>query len=181
MPTCIFAMAGSENAGLVAAETKNPRRSVPKAVSSIWIRLSLFYIMGSLIVTINVSPENKNIFGGDGTNASPFVIMYREGGVEPMAHIMNAVIFISVLSTGSISGFGGSRTLYGLSQIGMAPKVILDPGRGKCSRLILFFSKCREPTLGEGHGGPWSRHWLLGEDYRTSIPLIVLSGLYMVE
>ena len=30
MPTCIFAMAGSENAGLVAAETKNPRRSSPK-------------------------------------------------------------------------------------------------------------------------------------------------------
>jgi amino acid transporter len=123
MPTCIFAMAGSENAGLVAAETKNPRRSVPKAVASIWIRLSLFYIMGSLIVTINVSPLNEDIFGGSGTNASPFVIMYRQAGVMPLAHIMNAVIFISVLSTGTISGFAGSRTLLGLSQIGMAPRV----------------------------------------------------------
>jgi amino acid permease len=28
-----------------------------------------------------------------------------------------------VLSTGTISGFAGSRTLLGLSQIGMAPKV----------------------------------------------------------
>jgi len=124
MPTCIFAMAGSENAGLVAAETKNPRRSVPKAVASIWIRLSLFYIMGSLIVTINVSPLNEDIFGGSGTNASPFVIMYRQAGVMPLAHIMNAVIFISVLSTGTISGFAGSRTLLGLSQIGMAPKIM---------------------------------------------------------
>lgn len=42
MPTCIFAMSGSENCGLVAAETGNPRKSVPKAVSSIWIRLALF-------------------------------------------------------------------------------------------------------------------------------------------
>lgn len=42
MPTCIFAMSGSENCGLVAAETNNPRKSVPKAVSSIWIRLALF-------------------------------------------------------------------------------------------------------------------------------------------
>jgi len=124
MPTCIFAMAGSENAGLVAAETKNPRRSVPKAVASIWIRLSLFYIMGSLIITINVSPMNEDIFGGSGTNASPFVIMYRQAGVMPLAHIMNAVIFISVLSTGTISGFGGSRTLVGLSQIGMAPRIM---------------------------------------------------------
>ncbi|KAK5175825.1 uncharacterized protein LTR77_000965 [Saxophila tyrrhenica] len=122
MPTCIFAMAGSENAGLVAAETANPRRSVPKAVGSIWLRLSLFYIMGSLIITICVSPNNPDIFGGDGTNASPFVIAFREGGVPALAHMMNAVIFISVVSTGSISGFGGSRTLYGLSQIGMAPR-----------------------------------------------------------
>jgi amino acid transporter len=114
MPTCIFAMAGSENAGLVAAETKNPRRSVPKAVASIWIRLSLFYILGSLIITINVSPLNEDIFGGTGTNASPFVIMYRQAGVQPLAHMMNAVIFISVLSTGTISGFAGSRTLLGL-------------------------------------------------------------------
>ena len=123
MPTCIFAMSGSENAGLVAAETANPRRSVPKAVGSIWLRLSLFYIMGSLIVTITVSPNDPNLFGGSGTNASPFVIAYRNAGLQPLAHIMNAVIFISVLSTGSISGYAGSRTLVGLSQISMAPKV----------------------------------------------------------
>jgi amino acid transporter len=125
MPTCIFAMSGSENAGLVAAETANPRRSVPKAVGSIWLRLSLFYIMGSLMVTITVSPHDPNLFGGSGTNASPFVIAYRNAGIGPMAHIMNAIIFISVLSTGSISGYAGSRTLVGLAQIGMAPKQML--------------------------------------------------------
>jgi amino acid transporter len=147
MPTCIFAMAGSENAGLVAAETKNPRRSVPKAVASIWIRLSLFYILGSLIITINVSPLNEDIFGGTGTNASPFVIMYRQAGVQPLAHMMNAVIFISVLSTGTISGFAGSRTLLGLSQIGMAPKV---RRRFLITRLQSLTwslsSKCKRPT-----------------------------------
>ena len=123
MPTCIFAMSGSENAGLVAAETANPRKSVPKAVGSVWIRLSLFYILGSLMVTITVSPTDPNLFGGTGTNASPFVIAYRNAGIPALAHIMNAVIFVSVLSTGSISGYAGSRTLVGLSQIGMAPKV----------------------------------------------------------
>jgi len=125
MPTCIFAMSGSENAGLVACETGNPRKSVPKAVSSIWIRLALFYIMGSLMVTITVSPSDNDLFGGSGTNASPFVIAYRNAGLGPMAHIMNAVIFISVLSTGSISGYGGSRTLYGLAQINMAPRQMM--------------------------------------------------------
>lgn len=122
MPTCIFAMSGSETCGLVAAETANPRRSVPKAVNSIWIRLGLFYLMGSLMVTITVSPYNENLFGGSGTNASPFVIAYKDAGLMPLAHIMNFIIFISVLSTGSISGYSGARALVGLSEINMAPK-----------------------------------------------------------
>ncbi|KAL4991859.1 amino acid permease/ SLC12A domain-containing protein [Aspergillus falconensis] len=122
MPTCIFAMSGSENSALVAAETQNPRRSVPRAVGSIWLRLSLFYLLGALVVTITVSPEDPNLFGASGTNASPFVIAYTNAGIPVLAHMMNAVIFISVVSTGSISGFGGSRLLMGLSHLGLAPK-----------------------------------------------------------
>lgn len=75
------------------------------------------------MVTITVSPDNPDLFGGEGTNASPFVVAYKDSGLMPLAHIMNFIIFISVLSTGSISGYGGSRTLVGLAQIGMAPKV----------------------------------------------------------
>lgn len=122
MPTCIFAMSGSENSGLVAAETKNPRKSVPRAVGSIWLRLSLFYLLGSLMITINVSPKNDDLFGQEGTNASPFVIAYRDAQIPVLAHMMNAVILISVISTGSISGYGGSRTTMGLAYLDMAPK-----------------------------------------------------------
>ncbi|KAI0139490.1 amino acid permease/ SLC12A domain-containing protein [Hypoxylon sp. NC0597] len=123
MPTCIFAMSGSENSGLVAAETVNPRKSIPRAVGSIWLRLSLFYLIGSLMITINVSPTNEDLFGGEGTNASPFVIAYRDAGIPVLAHMMNAVILLSVISTGSISGYGGSRTTMGLAYLNMAPKV----------------------------------------------------------
>ncbi|OTB00431.1 hypothetical protein M426DRAFT_267661 [Hypoxylon sp. CI-4A] len=129
MPTCIFAMSGSENSGLVAAETANPRKSVPRAVGSIWVRLSLFYLIGSLMVTINVSPQNQDLFGGSGTNASPFVIAYRDAGIPVLAHMMNAVILISVISTGSISGYGGSRTTMGLAYLDMAPKVFQKADR----------------------------------------------------
>ncbi|KAI1215140.1 amino acid permease/ SLC12A domain-containing protein [Annulohypoxylon truncatum] len=122
MPTCIFAMSGSENSGLVAAETANPRKSIPRAVSSIWVRLSLFYLLGSLMITINVDPHNPNLFGQSGTNASPFVIAYFDAGLPALAHIMNAIILISVISTGSISGYGGSRTTMGLAHLQMAPK-----------------------------------------------------------
>ncbi|KZF25879.1 hypothetical protein L228DRAFT_225515 [Xylona heveae TC161] len=135
MPTCIFAMSGAEASGLVAAETANPLKSVPAAVKSIWIRLTLFYLLGALMVTITVSPNDPNLFGGDGSNASPFVIAFRNAGIEPLAHMMNAVIFVSVLSSGTISAYAGSRLPIGLANLGMAPK---------------FFKKC------DRQGRPWA-------------------------
>ncbi|KAH1472801.1 hypothetical protein KXX06_006327, partial [Aspergillus fumigatus] len=64
-------MAGSENAALVATEVANPRRSVPKAVTSTWLRPGLFYILGSLMITLTVDPKDPNLFGGFGSNDSP--------------------------------------------------------------------------------------------------------------
>ncbi|KAL4802002.1 amino acid permease/ SLC12A domain-containing protein [Aspergillus unguis] len=123
MPTCIFAMAGSENSGVVAAETQNPRKSVPKAISSVWLRLSLFYILGSFVVTITVDPNNPDLFGGSGGSTSPFVIAYQAAGLPALAHMTNAVIFISIVSAGGISGFAGARMLMGLSHLNLAPKI----------------------------------------------------------
>jgi amino acid transporter len=127
MGTCIFAMSGCAMAGLVDAEARNPLKAVPRAVNSIWLRLSLFYIMGALIVSTTVSPKNPNLFGGEGVNASPFVIAFRDAGVPGLAHAMNAAIFISVFSCGNAQAYAATCTLVGLSQIGMAPS---------------FFQKC---------------------------------------
>ncbi|CAG8244277.1 unnamed protein product [Penicillium salamii] len=123
VPTCVFAMAGSENAALVATEVANPRKSVPKAIGSIWIRLAIFYILGSLMITLTVDPNDPNLFGGSGSNASPFVIAFQSAGLPVMSHITNAVIFVSVISTGSISGYGGSRMLMGLAHVQMNHRV----------------------------------------------------------
>lgn len=119
LPACIFAMAGSENAALVATEVASPKRSVPKAIGSIWLRLGFFYILGSLIITLTVDPKDPNLFGGSGSNASPFVIAFKSAGIPAMAHITNAVIFVSVISTGSVSAYGGSRMLMGLAHVNM--------------------------------------------------------------
>ncbi|KAL2785297.1 amino acid permease-domain-containing protein [Aspergillus keveii] len=123
LPTCVFAMAGSENVAVVASEVSNPRRSIPKAIGSIWLRLGLFYILGSLMITLTVDPRDPDLFGGSGSNASPFVIAFKNAGIPAMAHITNAVIFISVVSTGSISGYGGSRMLMGLAHVKMNHKI----------------------------------------------------------
>lgn len=116
-------MAGSENAALVATEVSNPRRSVPKAIGSVWIRLAIFYILGSFMITLTVDPQDPNLFGGSGSNASPFVIAFQNAGLPAMSHITNAVIFVSLISTGSISAYGGSRMLMGLAHVQMNHRV----------------------------------------------------------
>ncbi|KAI9045463.1 amino acid transporter [Aspergillus affinis] len=120
--TCVFSMSGSENSGLVACEVQNPRKSVPKSVGSIWLRLSAFSLLGSLMVTISTDPHNASLLGAGGMNASPFVLAYRAADLSPLAYITNAVILVSVLSTGSITIYTTSRTLMGLAHLDMAPK-----------------------------------------------------------
>ncbi|RYP84209.1 hypothetical protein DL769_001232 [Monosporascus sp. CRB-8-3] len=71
MPTRIFAMAGSEDCGLVAAERANPKKLVPRAAGSIWLRLALFYLLSSLGVTINLSPYHPDLFGGEAPTPRP--------------------------------------------------------------------------------------------------------------
>ncbi|KAI5306847.1 hypothetical protein KEM56_006826 [Ascosphaera pollenicola] len=127
--TCVFAMEGTEIAGLSAAEARNPLKAIPKAVNSVWARLGLFYLVGSLMVTITVSPYNPSVFGGSGTNASPYVVAFRDAKLPGLAHAMNAVIFVSVVSSGNANAYASTRTLMGLADIGLAPKFI-----GKCDK-----------------------------------------------
>lgn len=151
--TCIFAIAGSEFIGIAASETKNPRRSVPPAVNSVFLRLGLFYIIGALMVTISVNPNNDQLFGGSidtGKNASPFVIAFKDGpsNIHALGDAMNAIIMISAMSSGSAQCFGGSRQLIGLAKMGLAPRIFRNtdkqgrPWAGILSVLIFGGGLC---------------------------------------
>lgn len=123
LPTCVFALAGIEIIGLVASECKSPRKSIPKAVKSIWLRIGLFYILGSFVVTIVMDPNNDQLLGGSGVNASPFVIAAKNSGLPKFADAMNAIILISVFSSGSATFYGCPRILLGLVHLKMAPSI----------------------------------------------------------
>ncbi|EPY52275.1 amino acid permease [Schizosaccharomyces cryophilus OY26] len=125
MPNAVFSMSGIELVGIAAAEAKNPKKSVPKSVGSIWLRLGLFYIIGILMVTIIISPYSPDIFGGKGANASPFVIAFRNAGIPGLSHAMNAIILISVFSAANSEVYTAPRILVGLAEAKMAPKWFL--------------------------------------------------------
>lgn len=124
--TAAFSFAGTELVGLAAAETANPRKSLPTAVKQVFWRITLFYIVSLTIVGLLVPYTHKGLISGDSSvdaAASPFVIAIEEAGISGLPHVMNAVIMIAVLSVGNSSVYGSSRTLAALAEQGQAPRI----------------------------------------------------------
>lgn len=124
--TAAFAFAGTELVGLAAAETANPRKSLPTAVKQVFWRISLFYIVSLTLVGLLVPYTDPRLLSGGSadTAASPFVISIQMAGIGTLPSVMNVVILISVLSVGNSSIFGSSRTLAALADQGQAPKIL---------------------------------------------------------
>jgi amino acid transporter len=124
--TAAFAFGGTELVGLAAAETENPRKSLPTAVKQVFWRISLFYIVSLILVGLLVPYTDPRLLLGGSANAaaSPFVISIQMAGISILPSIMNVVILISVLSVGNSSIFGSSRTLAALAAQGQAPKIL---------------------------------------------------------
>lgn len=121
--TAAFAFAGTELVGLAAAESVNPRKSMPKAIKQVFWRITLFYIVSLILVGLLVPYNNPELKMGDGTaRYSPFVIAIKNAGISGLPSVMNVVIMIAVLSVGNSSVYGSSRTLAALAAAGQAPK-----------------------------------------------------------
>ncbi|MEJ7493363.1 amino acid permease, partial [Staphylococcus lugdunensis] len=54
----IFSFLGIEMIGITAGETKNPHKTLPKAINSVPFRILLFYI-GAIAIIISIVPWNK--------------------------------------------------------------------------------------------------------------------------
>ncbi|EHK49927.1 hypothetical protein TRIATDRAFT_83082 [Trichoderma atroviride IMI 206040] len=124
--TAAFAFTGTELIGLAAAETANPRKSLPSAIKQVFWRISLFYIVALTLVGLLVPYDNPMLVGENNADAraSPFVIAIKSAGIEVLPSVMNAVILIAVLSVGNSAVFGSSRTLAALANLGQAPEIL---------------------------------------------------------
>ncbi|KAI4225776.1 MAG: hypothetical protein L6R36_003662 [Xanthoria steineri] len=113
---------------LAAGETEAPRRNIPKAAKRFIYRLMVFYILGSLVISVIVASNDdlllQGVSSGEGNaGASPFVIGIKRAGIRTLDHIINAVILTSAWSAGNSFMFAGSRSLYSLALNGQAPKI----------------------------------------------------------
>ncbi|KAJ3741231.1 amino acid permease/ SLC12A domain-containing protein [Lentinula detonsa] len=125
-----YSYSGVETIAAAAAETKNPRRNIPKAAKRIFVRVLLFYVLSIFIVTLIVPSNNSFLLKSSGTaTQSPFVIAANLAGIQVIPHIINAIVLTSAWSSGNSTMLGASRTLYGLAREGHAPKIFLRTNR----------------------------------------------------
>ncbi|ORY35346.1 amino acid permease/ SLC12A domain-containing protein [Naematelia encephala] len=119
-----FAFIGTEITAIAAAETGNPRRNVPLAIKSVWIRLALFYLSSAFIIGIIVSPNDPSLNLSSTAAKSPFVIAIKNAGIKVLPSIINAALLTSAWSAGCADLFVSSRTLYGLAVRGDTPRYV---------------------------------------------------------
>ncbi len=112
----VFAFVGIELVGTTAAETKDPEKSLPRAINSIPVRIIMFYVL-ALIVIMAVTPWSQVV-----PDKSPFVELFVLIGLPAAASLINFVVLTSAASSANSGIFSTSRMLYGLAEEGDAPK-----------------------------------------------------------
>lgn len=111
-----FSFVGIELIGVTAGETKDPHKTIPKAINSVPIRIMLFYV-GSLIIIMSITPWTQI-----DPAESPFVKLFGLIGIPIAASIINFVVLTAAASSCNSGIFSNSRMLYGLSQNNQANK-----------------------------------------------------------
>ncbi|KAB8230846.1 AAT family amino acid transporter [Aspergillus alliaceus] len=129
--TASFTIAGPEFVNLLAAEAKHPRTYVKTAFKVIYWRFFFFYILAAISVGVLVAyndPTLVSIFldnAGRGTEAaSPFILAMQNMKIDGLPHLTNALIVTTIFSAGNTYMYCASRSLYGLSIDGRAPRFL---------------------------------------------------------
>ncbi|KAH6695633.1 proline-specific permease [Plectosphaerella plurivora] len=126
MTNAVFSFAGVESLAMAAAESVNPRRSIPRACKRVFFRIVIFYILAVLVVGMLVPSNDTRLDDAYGTAAqSPFVIAASAAGISAIPSVVNAVVITSAWSASNQSLLSGTRVLYSLALKGQAPKIFL--------------------------------------------------------
>lgn len=120
-----FAVVGPEYIAMVAAEAKRPTVYIKTAYKTVYVRFGLFFILSALCVGIVVPYNDPGLKGNGGTaRGSPYVIAMSNLGIKVLPDIVNALMLTSIFSAGNTYTYAATRSLYGLSVDGRAPRFL---------------------------------------------------------
>lgn len=119
-----FSFIGTEIIAIAAGEARNPRKTIPSATRKVFIRILLFYILGTLAIGL-ICPSNAPdlTYKHKTANRSPFVIAIKMAKIKALPSIINACLLTSATSAASSDLYTSSRALYGMALNGQAPRI----------------------------------------------------------
>lgn len=130
----LFSFVGIELIGVTAGETKDPTKTIPKAINSVPIRILVFYV-GALTVIMSIIPWN-NI----NPEESPFVRLFALIGIPFAAGIINFVVLTAAASSCNSGIFSNSRMLFGLSNQKQAPPIFEKTNKNGVPHITILVS-----------------------------------------
>ena len=137
-----------ETITITAGESKSPRRNIPIASKRFIYRLIVFYVLGTLVVSVIVASNDAELLqavssGTTNAGASPFVIGIKRAGIQGLDHVVNAVIITSAWSAANSFLYAGSRSLFSMALKGQAPKIFT-----RCSNGVPYIAVLATGALG---------------------------------
>ncbi|KAL0096660.1 amino acid permease/ SLC12A domain-containing protein [Phycomyces blakesleeanus] len=119
-----LSMTGTDIVGVSAGESANPRKAIPVAVKNVFYRIMFIYVFSVFVMGMIIpwnDPQNMRT-GGRDVSVSPFTMVFQKAGLSWAAHIVNAVILITLISCGNSGMYVTTRTLCALATEGIAWK-----------------------------------------------------------
>ncbi|WP_322105810.1 amino acid permease [Paraburkholderia sp. J41] len=117
----IFSFYGVEIVAVTSGEAKDPSKAIPRALRSMVLRLTLFYIL-ALGIMVAYLPWTEA--GAKVVQQSPFVKLFEHAGIAHAAGLMNFVVITAALSSMNTNIYLSSRTLFSLARGGYSPRWI---------------------------------------------------------
>lgn len=159
-----MAYGGTEMLGLTVAECKHPRKVMPLGAMIVIARIVLCYLLPLIVVgfilhpSAFARPEFANLHV-----VSPFVVAVRIAGLPVLAHVINAILLLSVFSMANASCFATSRAMVSICKQGMGPRVL---GEVTCrglprNALFVVFAVAQLAWIAAAQNGDVVFDWLL--------------------
>lgn len=126
----VYSFGGVQSVPSLAAEVKNPRRTVFTACKRIFIRVTILMMVTVFCLTLIVSSDDPKIANSTGNaQSSPFVVAIKNAKIKVLPHIINAAVLTSAFSAANTSIVSGSRTLFALAVKHQAPRAFLKTNK----------------------------------------------------
>ncbi|KAJ4398681.1 General amino acid permease [Didymella pomorum] len=116
---------GVEAVAVAATETKNPSVAVPLAIRQVIWRILFVYMGVAFFFGLTCPADADGLINGESRALkSPMTIAIQNAGWEGGVHLINAFIFITVVSAANSSIYIGSRTILFMAKDGGAPRFL---------------------------------------------------------